>query len=141
MSTFRLEPVLRLRRTLRDECTVRAAEANRAAGLAADRAAHRLVELRGASLAGGGAPTFLASVAAQGHRAEAVRLAEAALHEARTLHRTRLDELVVASTRVSALERLEARTIDAARIEERKAEQREVDDLVTSRFARRGAGR
>jgi hypothetical protein len=141
MTTFRLESVLRLRRTLRDECTVRAADANRAAGLAADRAAHRLVELRRASLAGGDASTFLASVAAQGHRAQAVRLADDALHEARAAHRARLDELVVASTRVSALERLEARTIEAARIEERRGEQREVDDLVTSRFGRRGAGR
>ena len=141
MTTFRLESVLRLRRTLRDESILRAAEANRAASVAADRAARRLVELRRASLSGGGASTFLASVAAQRHRADAVHAAELALHDARALHRARLDELVEASTRVSALERLEARVIEEHATEARKAEQREVDDLVTSRFARQGGDR
>jgi flagellar biosynthesis chaperone FliJ len=42
---------------------------------------------------------------------------------------------------VSALERLEHRAAEAAKAEERKKESREIDDLVTARFSRRGAAR
>lgn len=140
MTKFRLAPVLKLRRTLRDQCEVRAAEANRAASLAEDRAALRLREAREASAASGDARTFLASVRAQQYRADAARLAVEAADAARAAHRARLDELVRASMDVAAMEKLEQRAIDAARAEERRRETREVDDLVTARFALRASG-
>src|SRR5690606_11922946 len=121
---FRLESVLRLRRTLRDECEVRAAEANRAAVEAADLAQRRLTAVRNATVAGGDVRTFRASVTALELRAAASRDADAAAAEASAAHRARLDELVQASMAVSALERLEERAIEEARAEEQRAEMR-----------------
>lgn len=140
MTTFRLAAVLKLRRTLRDQCEVRAAEANRAAMVAADRAASRVRNAREARAASGDARTFLASVAAQQYRADAARIAVEAADAARAAHRARLDELLRASMDVAAMEKLEQRAVDEARAEERRRETREVDDLVTARFAGRAQG-
>jgi hypothetical protein len=135
-ANFRLASVLRLRRILRDEAEVRAAQAHRTASLAADLAALRLTEARNGTYLGGDAALFRASVTAQGQRAETARNAEHAAVDARAAHRARIDELTRAAMAVSALERLEQRAIDAARAEELRREAREVDDLVTARFAK-----
>lgn len=137
---FRLESVLRLRRTLRDECEVRAAEANRVASQAAEVAAVRVNAVRQATAVGGDARTFRASINSLELRAAAARAAAHAADEARAAHRARLDELVAASMAVTALERLEERANEEARLEAQRAEMREVDDLVTARFARNAAG-
>src|SRR5690606_8843621 len=101
-------------RTLRDECEVRAAQANRAAVDADSLAATRADAVRHSTLTGGSAGAFRASVTALELRAAAARDAERAAAEARAEHRARLDELVAASMAVSALERLEARAIEEA---------------------------
>jgi CelD/BcsL family acetyltransferase involved in cellulose biosynthesis len=140
MTAFRLASVLRLRRTLQEQCEVRAAAAHRAALSAADLAAHRHVQLRAARLASGDASNFLASVSARGTRAASALDADQAAAAAKFAHEARIGELIRASMAVSALERLEERTAEAARVEEGKREAREIDDLVTARFALRGLG-
>ncbi|HEX7095196.1 MAG TPA: hypothetical protein VF183_04900, partial [Acidimicrobiales bacterium] len=119
MSGFRLAPVLKLRRTVRDQCEARAAETNRAASMAAERAALRLREVRDSALVAGDTRQFLASVTALQLRADAARNAVAAADAAKALHRERLDELVRASMDVAALEKLEQRAIDEAQATER----------------------
>jgi flagellar export protein FliJ len=141
MSKFRLESVLRVRRTRRDEAEVRAAEASRAITAAARRVEQRLSELEAATVSSANTGAFLVSVTAQSQRADAVRAAELAVIEAREAHRARLAELVRASMAVSALEKLEERAIEAALADERSAEVREIDDLVTSRHSVSRAGR
>jgi hypothetical protein len=136
-ATFRLASVLRLRRTLKEQSEVRAAVAHRAALAADEVAAARHDELRRFALASGEARRFTTSLTARAQRTSAARGATAAAADAHAVHRTRIDELVRASMQVSALERLEERTIDAARAAERVREGREIDDLVTVRFARR----
>jgi hypothetical protein len=135
---FRLESVLRLRRLLRDEAELRAAEAHRAAREAADLARRRHADARTGAYERGGAAVFLASVDERSRRAQSARAAEHAAGEARHAHRARLEELTAAAMAVSALERVEERAHDAWRTEERRREAREVDDLVTARVARAG---
>jgi hypothetical protein len=141
MTTFRLASVLRLRRTLREQAESRAASAHRASRAADLDAVTRRDELGATALAQGGAPTFLASVMTIERRAASVRAADTTAEVARLAHRRCIDELVQATMDVSALERLEHRAAEAAKAEERKKESREIDDLVTARFSRRGAAR
>jgi hypothetical protein len=137
MTTFRLASVLRLRRTLQEQCEVRAASAHRAAVAADDLAARRHDELRLAPLSPADGRTFATGVTARQHRTSSARDAATAATDARAAHRARIDDLVAASMAVSALERLEERALDAARAAERAREMREIDDLVTARFAHR----
>jgi hypothetical protein len=138
---FRLASVLRLRRTLEEQSAVRAATAHRAAGAAAEVARARHDDLRRFTLVPGDASTFAASLTARTQRTQAARSASSAAADAEALHRTRVAELVHAAMQVSVLERLEERNTEAAREAERVREAREVDDLVTVRFARRGGTR
>jgi hypothetical protein len=133
MSSFRLASVLRLRRTLRDQCEARAAQAHLVAVAAADTAHTRHGELRATSIEAGDGADFRVAVAARDRRAASARSADSAAIAARASHQARIGELVQASMAVSALERLEERSLAAARAEEQRCEAREIDDLVAFR--------
>jgi flagellar FliJ protein len=136
--TFRLAGVLRLRRLEEDVAQARLVEAQRELHRAREAAARRLAELQGRQLTAGlrDARAFLAD-AQQGQRhALAVQAAWASAHAAQELRAQRRSELVAASMRVAALERLEER-VAAERLElDLQAEGRELDDLVTTRHGR-----
>jgi flagellar FliJ protein len=136
--TFRLAGVLRLRRLEEDMAQARLVEAQRSLHRAEEVAARRLAELRGHELTAGlrDARSFLAA-SQQGQRhALAVQAAWASAHGARELQTQRRAELVGASMRVAALERLEERVAEERLELDLQAERRELDDLVTTRSAR-----
>jgi flagellar biosynthesis chaperone FliJ len=131
---FRLEPVLRLRRTEERAAGLAAAAAARAAAQAAERA-----EEQARALAGRGLPArvdgraFIAAMVASTTAAADVSAARAlavAQAEQAELVRARWTE---AAQRTKGLERLRERHVAALQAAAEVAEARVVDDLVTRR--------
>jgi flagellar protein FliJ len=137
---FRLANVLRLRRIEEDVARARVGEAARGAHAADVAAEERAGALRTrlAAALGGQRPgrTFVAEREEDQRHAVAVRASWAASAAAHELHRQRMAELVEASQRVAALEKLEERVRQQREAKRRDAEARELDDIVTSRRPR-----
>jgi flagellar protein FliJ len=133
--SFPLAQVLRVRRLEEDRAAGRLATARVEAAAAEERLARRQDTLAGmAPPAGvGTAGAFLAwhqSVALAG---EALTAAGAARHVAVAEVDARRDEWSSAAMRVSALERLDERRLEAHTKEARRTEAVQVDDMVTAR--------
>jgi len=129
---FRLEPVLRLRRTEERAASLAAAEAAREATAAAERAEHdavALTERRLPAHATGGAfvAAMVASAAAAADVSAARALAVARAEQA-DLVRARW---TAAAQRTKGLERLRERHVAALQAAADAAEERLIDDLVT----------
>lgn len=140
-ATFRLQPVLELRRTQERAAALAAAEAASAAADADRRATERETALAGCALpAVASAGAFLAAVArlrmVAEDTAEARALAVAAAEQAEAVRA----EWTAAAQRTKGLERLRDRHLRAVRDAELAAEERAVDDLVTGRAGRAGPG-
>ena len=132
---FRLEPVLRLRRTEERAASLAAAAAAREATAAAERAEADAVALSERRLPGavtGGAfvAAMVASAAAAADVSAARSLARAHAEQAE-LVRARWTE---AAQRTKGLERLRERHAAALQAAADAAEARTVDDLVTGRY-------
>jgi flagellar FliJ protein len=129
---FRLEPVLRLRRTEERAASIAAAEAAREATAAAERAERDAAALTGRRLPAhvtGGA--FIAAMVASSTAAADVSAARAlavARAEQADLVRARW---TAAAQRTKGLERLKERHVAALQAAADAAEERLVDDLVT----------
>jgi flagellar protein FliJ len=134
---FRLEPVLRLRRTEERAAGLAAAAAAREATEAAERAEQQAQALSTRSLPGGlDGRAFIAAMVASTTAAADVSAARAlavAQAEQAELVRVRWTE---AAQRTKGLERLRERHQLAQRTAEDAAEERAVDDLVTGRAGR-----
>ena len=131
---FRLEPVLRLRRTEERAAGLAAAAAAREATAAADRAEQQAQALSTRSLPGGlDGRAFIAAMVASTTAAADVSAARAlavAQAEQAELVRARWTE---AAQRTKGLERLRERHVAALQAAAEVAEARVVDDLVTRR--------
>ena len=140
-ASFRLEPVLELRRTEERAAAVASARAAQAAVDAADRATDHETTLASAvlprSLAAGdfvAAMTLLRIAATDASDARAAAIASAEQAEAVRAQWT------AAAQRTKALERLRERHREAQQRAEAAAEERAVDDLVTGRAGRATTG-
>ena len=138
---FRLEPVLRLRRTEEKAAALASAQAAREAAEAAERAERDALALTDRSLpahASGGA--FIAAMVAS-----AAAAADVSAARALALARAEQAELVrarwtAAAQRTKGLERLKERHEAALQAAADAAEARAVDDLVTGAHIRRKEG-
>ena len=132
---FRLEPVLRLRRTEERAASLAAAAAAREATAAAERAerdAVALGERRLPASATGGA--FVAAMVASASAAADVSAARSlALAHAEQAELVRA-RWTAAAQRTKGLERLKERHVAAQQAAADAAEARTVDDLVTGRY-------
>jgi flagellar export protein FliJ len=141
-ATFRLQPVLELRRTEERAAAAQAADAANAAADADRRATEFETTLAAAvlprSLPAGAfvaAMTLLRTAATDASDARALATASA---EQAELVRVRW---TAAAQRTKALERLRERHVEALRHAEAVAEERAADDLVTGRAGRAAAAR
>lgn len=136
-ATFRLQPVLELRRTQERTAAMAAAEAARAAAEADRQAGERETSLAGATLPGSFAPgDFLAAMTRLRMAAEDASAARSfAVASAEQAEAVRA-EWTAAAQRTKGLERLRERHLQAVRDAELAAEERAVDDLVTGRGRR-----
>jgi flagellar protein FliJ len=136
---FRLEPVLRVRRTQERAAALAAAQAARAAADADRRAeAAEAAAATSALPASAGAGAFLAALTLSRVAAEdasaARALATAAAEQADLVRAS----WTTAAQRAKGLERLRERHVQAVRSADQAAEERTVDDLVTGRAGRPG---
>ncbi len=134
---FRLEQVLRVRRIQEDRERAALLAANRAAHEAAMRVEASLAEYRTRSFPEG-AQTYEAFERALfmlDTAASAVELSRRAHRDALAVVEQRRAEWIEARRRVQALERLEERRRAEHELENRRAEDRLVDDLVVARHA------
>ena len=136
-TSFRLQPVLELRRTEERTAALAAAQAANAAAEADRQATEREAALAAAvipsSLTSG---AFLATMALQrtaATDASAARSMATASAEQSELVRA---QWTAAAQRTKGLERLRERHLEAQRSAEAAAEERAVDDLVTGRAGR-----
>jgi flagellar export protein FliJ len=136
-STFRLQPVLELRRTEERAAAVAAAQAASAAADADRQASEReqaVAAARVPAAANGGqfvaAMTLFGMAAADASAARS--LATASAEQAELVRAT----WTAAAQRTKGLERLKERHEEALRLAELAAEERMVDDLVTGRAGR-----
>jgi flagellar protein FliJ len=136
-ATFRLQPVLELRRTEERAAAVASAEAARSAAAADDLATQYETSLAAARMPGSMTPgafvaamTLLRTAATDASEARSMATASA---EAAELVRARW---TAAAQRTKGLERLRERHQQAQRAAEDAAEERAVDDLVTGRAGR-----
>ena len=136
-ATFRLQPVLELRRTQERAAAVAAAEAARAAADADSRATDLEQAIDGARPpASASAGVFIGAMALLRTAAEDAAAARAlATASAQQAELVRAD-WTAAAQRTKGLERLRERHLDQQRIAELAAEERLVDDLVTGRAGR-----
>jgi flagellar protein FliJ len=139
-ATFRLQPVLELRRTEEKAAAQAAAEAAAAATDADRRATERETALAAAVLpTSASAQVFVATrslLATAASDASAARaLATASAEQAEAVRA----EWTAAAQRTKGLERLRERHLAALQHAADVAEERAVDDLVTGRAGRRGA--
>jgi len=139
-ATFRLQPVLELRRTEEKAAAQAAAEAAATAADADRRATDRETALATAALpTSTSAQVFLATrslLATAAADASAARaLATASAEQAEAVHA----EWTAAAQRTKGLERLKERHLAALQHAADVAEERAVDDLVTGRAGRRTA--
>jgi len=136
-ATFRLQPVLELRRTEERAAAAQAADAANAAADADRRATEYETSLASAvlprSLPAGqflAAMTLMRTAATDASDARALATASAEQAELVRANWT------AAAQRTKGLERLRERHLEALRHAEDAAEERAVDDLVTGRFGR-----
>jgi flagellar protein FliJ len=133
---FRLESVLRVRRVQED--VARGALAQAIAAVAA--AEHRLTDARAWLRTLGEEPAPPDPVAWEARRmielsaAEEIEARVVDVHQAVAERYARQVDLSAARTRVRALERLDERRRAEHALESARADERTVDDLVTSRF-------
>jgi flagellar protein FliJ len=134
---FRLEPVLRLRRTEEQTAALAAAEATRRATAAARRAEEQAEALsaRRPPALGTGQAFLAAMVASQVAAADVAEARAYALAQAEQAEAVRR-EWTAAAQRTKALEKLRERHVAQVRAEAEVAENRTVDDLVTGRHGR-----
>ncbi|QXG75047.1 flagellar export protein FliJ [Modestobacter sp. L9-4] len=138
---FRLEPVLRLRRTEEKAAALASAQAAREAAEAAERAERDALALTDRSLpahVSGGA--FIAAMVAS-----AAAAADVSAARALALARAEQAELVrarwtAAAQRTKGLERLRERHVSALQTAADAAEARAIDDLVTGAYSTRTKG-
>ena len=134
---FRLEQVLRVRRIQEDRARAALLAANRAAHDAAVRVEASLAEYRTRSFPEGVQPyaEFERALFLLDTAASAVELSRRAHRDALAVVDERRAEWIDARRRVQALERLEERRRAEHELENRRAEDRLVDDLVVARHA------
>jgi len=134
---FRLEQVLRVRRIQEDRARAELLAANRAAHDAAVRVEACISEYRTRSFPEGVQPyaDYERALFFLDTAASAVELARRAHRDALAVVDERRNEWMDAHRRVHALERLEERRRAEHEIENRRAEDRLVDDLVVARHA------
>jgi len=140
-ASFRLQPVLELRRTQERAAAQAAAQAANAAADAAAQATERETALAGARPPESATPgAFVASMALLRLAAEDASaqrsLATASAEQAELVRQ----QWTAAAQRTKALERLRDRHVAAIRLADQAAEERAVDDLVTGRAGRRSTG-
>ena len=138
-ATFRLQPVLELRRTQERTAAMAAAEAARAAADADRRATERETSLASATIPSSFAPgAFVGAMTRLRMAAEDASAARSfAVASAEQAEAVRA-EWTAAAQRTKGLERLRERHLEAVRLAELAAEERAVDDLVTGRAGRSG---
>jgi flagellar FliJ protein len=135
---FRLEQVLRIRRVQEDMARAVLMHANHDARAAADVVNARIEDYSAAARPSG-AQSYEMFNKLQAHldnAAGAIVVARANYQQALRVVEQRRTEWAAAQQRVAALERLEDRRRDEYAIELRRAEDKEVDDLVVARHAR-----
>jgi flagellar export protein FliJ len=135
---FRLETVLRVRRTQEDQAKAALLLANRAVADAETELTHRIDHYQGMHPTPG--PRSLDAVMAERfiHELAATAVLDAgkARHLAIAAANDRRTEWSEAASRVSALERLDGRRREEYALELAREETAAVDDLVTGRFGR-----
>ena len=138
--SFPLAQVLRVRRLEEDRAAGRLAAAQAEAAWAEEQVARRRAALAGMAPPAriGTAGDFLARVASVALAGDALKAAGVARQVAGAEVDVRRDEWSMASRRVSALERLDERRLEAHQKEARRAEAVLVDDMVTARRGRSG---
>ncbi len=134
---FRLEQVLRVRRIQEDRARAALLTANRDAHEAAMRVEASIAEYRTRSFPDGVQPyvEFERALFLLDTAASAVELSRRAHRDALVVVDVRRTEWMDARRRVHALERLEERRRAEHELENRRAEDRLVDDLVVARHA------
>jgi flagellar export protein FliJ len=138
---FRLEQVLRVRRVQEEQARQRVHNAQRDIHLADEKVQARLDAYDAAAasttVASADRNAFMAQRSLGELRAQAVEMSRGDASAARDVHATRVTEWSMEAQRVEALERLDVRRRDEYAIEERRDEDRVVDDLVSGRHMRR----
>lgn len=133
---FDLDPVLRVRRIQQDAVQALVGTARlgyESAQATLDEAVERHEERSGGATVPLPARQWLAGRSGAGLTAASVMAAGVARAAARTQMDEHLDELRQSRMRVTALERLDERRRDEHAIESQRAEEAEVDELVTGR--------
>jgi flagellar protein FliJ len=136
-ATFRLQPVLELRRTEERTAALAAAQAANAAADADRRAGDRETALAAAGMpqtrtAGAFVATMTLLRLAADDASAARSMATASAEQAELVRA----QWTAAAQRTKGLERLRERHLEAERLAEAAAEERAVDDLVTGRAGR-----
>lgn len=136
---FRLATVLRVRRVEEERARHELLEANRAVAQAQARVAEREAALAAYVPQHGpvSREAFLAGHDQTTRLADAVRVAAAQRSEALAIQAAQRAEWSLRAQRVASLERLDDRQHEAYEIELNREEAKTVDDLVTTRYARR----
>jgi len=135
---FRLEQVLRVRRVQEEQARHRVHAAQRDV-IRADEVVDQRLESyhNGNSAVSGSQQHFLAQRTLVELRAMAVERSRDEAVAARVVHRDRLADWSHTAQRVEALERLDGRRRDEYSVDERRDEDRTVDEMVSGRRSRR----
>ena len=133
---FRLESVLRVRRLQADAALGELARATNDVVRRDSILSARTTEYGpgGVAIAVADAPDYLSTVATRARRGEAVVVAHQASVAARELRDQRRTSWQAMERRVSALERLDERRRDEHWADTLRGEEREIDDVVVSRW-------
>jgi flagellar FliJ protein len=131
---FRLEQVLRVRRLQEEQARQRVHTAQRDVIRADQVVEQRLAAYHTADAAHSGTQAaFMAQRAFGELRAQAVEHSRDEASTARLVHAERLDDWSYTARKVEALERLDHRRRDEYSVEERRDEDRVVDEMVSGR--------
>jgi flagellar FliJ protein len=134
---FRLEQVLRVRRVQEEQAKQRVHAAQREVIRADEIVEERLESYRrGNTSLSGSQQSFMAQRTLVELRALAVERSREHAVDARVVHNDRLVDWSHEARRVEALERLDVRRRDEYSIEERRDEDRTVDEMVSGRRTR-----
>ena len=140
---FRLEQVLRVRRVQEEQARQRVHNAKRDVNNADERVQTRLDAYEAAAaeavVTSGHRTKFMAQRSLGELRAQSVEMSRRDAASARVVHGQRVSEWSFAAQRVEALERLDERRRGEYAIEERRDEDRTVDDLTSGRHKRRSS--
>jgi flagellar FliJ protein len=131
---FRLEQVLRIRRVQEEQARHQVHAAQRDVIRADQAVDDRLAAYAaGTSAYCGTQQAFMADRALAEYRAQSVERSRDNASAARVVHSERLDDWSHTARRVEALERFDARRRDEYSVEERRDEDRTVDEMVSGR--------